>query len=111
MLCTDNKGKPKNTPWLSSLKVLDRDVETSANILCLPRLLFILETDLGCLSAIIWMGNLPEPGVVEGLLRRDALRGIIHEDLGKKIQEVLEESIVGGDYVLQGIVRNRNGIN
>lgn len=49
------------------------------------RLLFVLHPNLSRLSAIVRMGNLSEPGVVESLLGSDALCGVVDKDLGKQI--------------------------
>jgi hypothetical protein len=73
------------------------------------RLLFVLDSNLCRLGTIVRVGNLPEPRVIQGLLSRDTLRGVINEDLGKQIQEVLEEGVVRWDDVLHRLsVNSRN---
>jgi hypothetical protein len=65
-----------------------------------PRLLFVFDSNLRRLGTIIGVRNFPEPWMIKSLLRSDALRRIINEDLGKQIQEVLEEGVVRRDDVL-----------
>lgn len=66
----------------------------------MPRLLFILDPNLGRLGTIVGVSNLTEPRMIQGLLSSDTLRGVINKDLRKQIQEVLEEGVIRWDDVL-----------
>lgn len=47
------------------------------------------------------MGRLVEPWMLQGLLGRDTVGGIVDEDLFQKIPEVLQERCVVGDDFLE----------
>lgn len=64
-----------------------------------------LQTNLGRLGAVVGVGRLLEPGVGEGLLRRDAMLRVIHEDLSQEVEEVLEVRGVVRDDVLSKVSR------
>jgi hypothetical protein len=65
-----------------------------------------LQANLGRLGAVVGVGRLLEPRVGQGLLRRDAMLRIIHEDLSQEVEEVLEERGVVRDYVLSKVSRS-----
>ena len=48
-----------------------------------PPLSFHLDADLGRFRPVVGLRNLPEPRVVEGLLGRDAVRRVVHEDFAQ----------------------------
>lgn len=59
-----------------------------------------LQSNLGSLGAIVRRCWLLEPGMLQRLLRGNAVLGIVDEDLPQKIQEVLKVSSVRWDDVL-----------
>lgn len=60
----------------------------------------LLDSNLGCLAAVVGVGLLPEPRVLQCLLRGDPAGWIVDKDLGKEVQEKLQELVVRGDYIL-----------
>jgi hypothetical protein len=52
---------------------------------------FALHSDPRGLGAVIGMACFPKPGMLQGILGRYPLRGVVHEYLFQKIQKVGEE--------------------
>lgn len=57
--------------------------------------------DLRCLRAIIRVGRLLEPWVLQGLLSGNPVGGIVDKDLLQEILEAFQERCVAGDDVLE----------
>jgi hypothetical protein len=53
------------------------------------------------LGTVVWVGDFPEPGVVQRLLSRDAPSRVVDEYPGEKVEELLREGIVARDDVLK----------
>lgn len=45
----------------------------------------LLDADFGRLAAVICMGLLPEPRMLQSLLRSDTASGVIYKNLGKEV--------------------------
>ncbi len=60
----------------------------------------LVGTDSRRLGAVVGMCHLPEPGVLERLLRRNALSGVVDKDFLQEIEELRQEWGRRGDDVL-----------
>lgn len=68
-------------------------------------LLHPVQSNLGRLAAVVRERHHLEPGVLQGLLGRDAARRVVDEDLVEQVQELLQERGALGYYVLLSVSR------
>ncbi len=61
----------------------------------------LVRADARRLGAVVGVRHLAEPGVLERLLGRDALRGVVDKDLLEEVQELRQEVGRRGDDVLE----------
>jgi hypothetical protein len=64
-----------------------------------------LHTDLGCFRAVVVVGHLFKPFMIQGFLGSDPLVRIVHEYLLEKISKVLHEVVRLRDDVLETVSR------
>jgi hypothetical protein len=79
-----------------------RSGKTGCGQFPLPRFQ-LLSADPCRFSPIVLKWNFPKPGMLQRLLSRDALSGVVDEYLLEQIQEQLEELVRWGDDILRTI--------
>lgn len=59
-----------------------------------------LQPNLGSFSSVITVGHLSEPFVVQGLLGRNTLSGVVYKDFLEQVSKVLQEIVTLRNHVL-----------